>query len=121
MLEIIVRVCEYGVEVPIVPTSSSSQWEFSLLVVRVLVYCSCTFLFASRMLMLVCIGCLCWRCARLNRLWLRKIENAIARECLWMTEPGPPRVLPFEYGSAMWRTFSRCCGAFDGWSAVRFA
>lgn len=28
-------------------------------------------------------------------------EYACARECLWMNVSGPPRVLPFEYGSGM--------------------
>ena len=99
--------------------SSSRPWELSLLVVRVLVYCSCTFFVARRILALVFMGALaCVLLCLLNRPWLRKIENATARECLCMTDPGPPLVLPLEYGSGMWRTLRRCCGAFVGWSPV---
>ena len=59
VLEIFVLVCEYDVEVPIVPTSSNSPCEINLFVVLVLVYCSCTLLLASKMLMLICIGRVC--------------------------------------------------------------
>ena len=54
----IVLAWEYDAELTLVPTSSKSPCEFNLLVVRVLVYCSWTFLLASKMLMLVSIGCL---------------------------------------------------------------
>jgi len=100
--------------------SSSNPCVSSLLVVFVLVYCSCTFFGASMIPPLVCI----WMLrdpvpARLGvkSVYERNMENAVARECLWMTVLGPAVLGPLRKGSGICRTLMRCWAALAG-SAV---
>jgi hypothetical protein len=47
----------------------------------------------------------------------RNMENAVARECLWMTVLGPAVLGPLRKGSGICRTLMRCWAALAG-SAV---